>query len=64
MKLACAWLGVVGALGGCGHTDAEMFAKQTELQKIRDDVVAAQKANADLEGEIQSAKTRRNGGQP
>lgn len=59
MKKLLVWSGIAAvalALGGCGHTDEEMAAKQREIDKLSADLQAAKAQMADDQGKFSEAQ--------
>jgi chemotaxis protein MotB len=61
MRKFLVWSGVTAlalALGGCGHTDEEMAAKQREIDKLAADLKAAKAQIADDQGKFSEASNQ------
>lgn len=61
MRKFLVWSGVAAlalALGGCGHTDEEMAAKQREVDKLAADLKAAKAQIADDQGKFSEAQNQ------
>ena len=61
MRKLLVWSGVATlalVLGGCGHTDEEMAAKQREIDKLSADLKAAKAQIADDQAKYTDAQNR------